>query len=343
MAKFLPEHGGTDAGPEPLYDFSTNANPLGPCPFVHAAARAADLTRYPDPAYTHLRRTLAAYHEVSSKRIVIGAGASELILRLVRHAPGPIIILGPTFSEYARCARLERRVLFQARTPDEFLRLQRSHGGLGFLCWPNNPTGTSWPLEFVAEAAKTGPLVVDLAYAPLCTNGQLARIESAARHAHRLYAPNKTYGLCGLRAGYVVTPKISQSLEALAPSWIIDRTGESFLHASVQPEALRWLAQTRPQIATMRHELADALMHSDFLVHTSPATFLLARVGQASAVTQKLRGLGIRVRDATSFGLPEWIRISCQCPQRQAALTRCLPSVVASIGGLPPSGTTAAC
>ena len=31
-----PIHGGTDEGPEPLYDFSTNANALGPNPVALA-------------------------------------------------------------------------------------------------------------------------------------------------------------------------------------------------------------------------------------------------------------------------------------------------------------------
>lgn len=331
MASLAPLHGGTDSGPEPLYDFSTNANPLGPCPFVLSKVREADLTRYPDPAYAGLKRTLAAYHDVSPRRIVVGAGASELILRLIRRTPGPVIALGPTFSEYRRCAQVGRRPFICVRTPAEFLRLQKDCAAIGFVCWPNNPTGATWPLEFVAEAAGNGPLAVDLAYAPLCAGGNLARIEAAARRAFRLYAPNKTYGLCGIRAGYVVTPTIGHSLDVLAPSWVIDRTAEAFLHTSVQPEALRWLDRTLPQIAAWRRALSDDLARTGLQVRESPATFLLARVGQATAVADKLRDLGLRVRDATSFGLHEWIRLGCQPPTAQAVLTRSLRAIVESL------------
>src|SRR5882757_106091 len=169
-AILIPKHGGTDAGPEPRHDFSSNANALGPCPSILRAVKAADLTRYCDPRYTQLRETLGGHHGVDPDQIVIGAGASELILRLIRWAQGSVAVLTPTFSEYTRCAQLEGRSVFPARSPEEFLKMKRSRHGVGFVCWPNNPTGEQWPLEFLAEAARKHRLVVDLAYAPLCSS-----------------------------------------------------------------------------------------------------------------------------------------------------------------------------
>lgn len=324
MEKLFPQHGGTDAGMEPLYDFSTNANPLGPCQFVYTATRSADLTRYPDPSYTVLRQKLEEHHQVPAGHIVVGAGASELILRMVRHDSGPVIVLGPSFSEYSRCAQIEGRLVIEVKSPEEFLRVQKAHRCLGFVCWPNNPTGTPWPLSFIAEAAQTGRLVVDFAYAPLCLEGELAHAEAAATKAYRLYAPNKTFGLCGVRAAYLIAPHPCPALEALAPSWVVDCSAQAFLAATLQPEALRWLSQCRPQIAVWRRSLAKALTDSGIEVQESPATFLLARVGNATQVTTTLRNHGIRVRDASSFGLPEWIRLACQSPERQQTLLQCL-------------------
>src|SRR6266403_6143524 len=73
MPNLDPVHGGADSMPDPRYDFSSNANPLGPCPSVLAAVRNADVTRYPDPSYTQLRATLAVHHRTSPERIVVGA------------------------------------------------------------------------------------------------------------------------------------------------------------------------------------------------------------------------------------------------------------------------------
>src|ERR1700722_17834031 len=115
MHNLSPHHGGTDSLPEPRYDFSSNANALGPCPWVLAAVRSADVTRYPDPLYAELRAKLASHHQTTPDRIVVGAGASELILRLIRRIDGTVQQLVPTFSEYARGAQLEQRRLISAR------------------------------------------------------------------------------------------------------------------------------------------------------------------------------------------------------------------------------------
>jgi histidinol-phosphate aminotransferase len=320
MVDLAPVHGGSDAGPEPRFDFSSNANPVGPCPSALAAVRAADVTKYPDPEYTQLRQRLAAHHGAPPARIVVGAGASELTLRLIRNTRGSVHVLGPTFSEYTRCARVDGRTVHQAETPAEFLNLRRTRRGLGFICWPNNPTGATWSLDFVAEAARIGSLVVDLSYAPLCPDGDLARVEAAAASAIKLYSPGKSYGLTGLRAGYAITPEPVRELAWQAPAWVLDKPGEAFLTATLEPRASRWLAAARPRYTRWRCDLAQALESRGYDVKESPATYLLVRVGAARALTAALRAHGIRVRDATSFGLPEWIRLSGQPPKARAFL-----------------------
>ena len=320
MSSLAPMHGGTDSWPDPRYDFSTNANPLGPCPSVLAAVRKADVTRYPDPLYAQLRETLASFHQTTPERIVVGAGASELILRMIRRIDGTVQQLVPTFSEYARGARLAGRRLISARSPAAFLRAQSAHPGVGFVCWPNNPTGDLWPLEFVAAAAAAGPLVVDLAYAPLCELHHAAAIEAAAAGAYRLYSPNKAFGLTGVRGAYLITPRIDEHLACAAPSWVIGRDAVAFLEAACQRPARQWLARGLPQIARWRKRLSGSLEQLDVPVRESPATFLLARVGDAKRITAHMRSHDVRVRNGSSFGLRQWIRLSAQPVPAQKVL-----------------------
>ena len=95
-----PIHGGPDGGPEPLYDFSTNANALGPNPVILEYLRQADPSRYPDPLYHRTHRLLAEAHGVPESHVAVGTGTSELIHRLARwtHLRGPILLLKPTSS-----------------------------------------------------------------------------------------------------------------------------------------------------------------------------------------------------------------------------------------------------
>jgi histidinol-phosphate aminotransferase len=326
MPNLDPVHGGTDSMPDPRYDFSSNANPLGPCPSVLAAVRSADVTRYPDPLYANLRATLAAHHETTPDRIVVGAGASELILRLIMHIDGSVQQLVPTFSEYSRGARLAGRPLISARSPEAFVRAQSKHPGIGFVCWPNNPTGDLWSSEFISEATAAGPLVVDMAYVPLCDAHHALDIEAAASGAYRLYSPNKAFGLTGVRGAYLITPRIERRLASAAPSWVIGRDAVAMLEAATEPQARTWLEQGMPRLKRWRARLAHSLEQMGLSVRESPATFLLAKVGKATQVTAYLRRHGVRVRDGSSFGLRQWIRLSAQPLRAQKALLSALKS-----------------
>lgn len=324
MIDLAPLHGGTDSLPEPRYDFSSNANSLGPCPPVLAAVRAANVSRYPDPLYVRLRERLAAWHGTSADRIVVGAGASELILRLIRHFDRTVLQLAPTFSEYARGAGIARKRLISASSAETFLRAQTRQRCLGFLCCPNNPTGEVWSPSLIATAARQGPLVIDLAYASLCGSTQAAEIEGAAADAWRLYSPNKALGLTGIRGAYLIAPRAVRRLAEEAPSWVIGRDAVAMLESSLEPPAREWLADSIPRLWRWRTQLAEGLRRLRLQVRESPATFLLVDVGEAGRISKRLREGGIRARDATSFGLGRWLRLSAQPPPARKALLAAL-------------------
>ncbi|PZA05951.1 histidinol-phosphate transaminase [Meiothermus sp. Pnk-1] len=322
-----PIHGGPDGGPEPRYDFSTNANALGPDPFALEAIRAADPSRYPDPLYTRLHAELAAHHGVGEGQVAVGSGSSELIHRLVRWRwlRGPMLILPPTFSEYARAAQPAELPLLQAQSPREFLELL-PRATLAFLCVPNNPTGEVYSfLEEAARRAERGKvaLVLDLAYHALTQDPP-----PLPEGTWRLYSPNKAHGLTGVRAAYLLAPHDLAHFRNLAPSWVLSVHGEAFLRAAIQPASQGWLEATRQTLWRWRAELAEGLRALGLEVREGAANFLMVRVGQATAVARALRLRGVRVRDCTSFGLPEWLRLSAQAPEARQALLEGLREVL---------------
>lgn len=319
-----PVHGGPDGGPEPLWDFSTNANALGPNPVILEYLKKADPSRYPDPLYRRLRRALAEAHGVSPEQVAVGTGTSELIHRLARwtYLRGPIL-LPPTFGEYARAARALDLPLWEAESPEAFLKLLPK-SSLAFLCVPNNPTGEIYP--FLEEAARRagGALVLDLAYYDLMESPP-----PLPQTAFRLYSPNKAHGLTGVRAGYLLAPLDLTHFQNLAPSWPLSVYGEAFLHAHLDPEARAWLEGSKRELFRLRGLLAEGLRRLGLEVRESPANFLMARVGRATEVAKALRERGIRVRDCTSFGLPEWLRLSAQREEAIRALLLALEEVLA--------------
>jgi histidinol-phosphate aminotransferase len=271
-----------------------------------------------------IRETLAEFHGTTPDRIVVGAGASELILRLIRRRTGPVHQLSPTFSEYARGAAIVGRRLISSHSPETFLRRQARDIGIGFVCWPNNPTGDLWPLDFLADAAERAPLVVDMAYASLCGASHGDAVDKAALNAYRLYSPNKAFGLTGVRAAYVIAPRADETLVSLAPSWVIGQAAVNFLEAVTEPAARDWLAQGLPQLRRWRAQLARSLERLGLEVRESPATFLIARTFEASRIAAVLRSQDVRIRDCSSFGLPEWIRASAQPTAAQKVLITAL-------------------
>ncbi|WP_152560733.1 pyridoxal phosphate-dependent aminotransferase [Thermus caliditerrae] len=325
-----PIHGGPDGGPEPLYDFSTNANALGPNPVILEYLRRADPSRYPDPLYRSLHRLLAEAHGVPESHVAVGTGTSELIHRLARWSflRGPILLLRPTFSEYARAARALDLPLWEVESPEAFLR-RLPQSALAFLCVPNNPTGEVYP--FLEEAAQRagGALVLDLAYQPL-----LETPLSLPPGTWLLHSPNKAHGLTGVRAGYLVAPLDLTPLRHLAPSWPVSVYGEAFLLGHLDPEAQAWLEESKRELHRLRSLLAQGLRALGLEVRESPANFLLVRVGKATEVARALRARGIRVRDATSFGLGEWLRLSAQREEAQEALLKALGEVLSQGVGL---------
>lgn len=319
----LPEHGGPDDGPPAAHDFSSNASPLGPPPALAAAVQQADRRSYPDPAYRALRRRLGAAHQVDAERVLPTAGGAEGIRRLTLAAllsgRREVWVPQPGFGDYAFAARaLGLAVRPYATVAD----IRPTAPALVWACEPCNPTGASLPAW---PAPGDGHLLaLDRAYEPLRLQG---RAPEPPPGAWQLICPNKALGLTGVRAGYLIAPAAddtwAQAL-SLAPSWVLSAEGVAMLSHWPDADTATWLADARTQLrawtATQRALLA-ALDWPEQRPSCTP--FWLARPPRADIVA-RLRERGIRVRDAASFGLPGWVRVSAQPPHSQAALQQAL-------------------
>lgn len=140
---------------EDIICYSANVNPLGLSEKVKSqlAANLDVITRYPDRDYTSLHKTIGAYCHADPGHIVVGNGSTELISLLISLlSPKKALVLGPTYSEYARELSLIGGALqyyhlkesqdFVLDIPD-FLQSLTDGIGLVILCNPNNPTSSA--------------------------------------------------------------------------------------------------------------------------------------------------------------------------------------------------------
>jgi len=307
-------------------DFSASANPLGPSPRVAAAARAAALERYPERESATLRAALAARLGLPADRVVVGNGSADLVwlLGLCFLQRGDVaLVIGPTFAEYARAARLAgaRVVEVAARAEDDFQpdwdvvrrAIDAARPRLVFLCNPNNPTGVYCGRAEVAALLTVAPglLVLDEAYVPFVGDAWDARSLLADPRLVVVRSLTKDHALAGLRLGYALAaPEVAHALEWARPPWSVNAAAQAAGCAALDED--EHVARGRALAAEAKAFLAAELGALGWRALPSAANFLLLEVGDAAAVTRALRAAGIYVRDCTSFGLPRHVRIAAR-------------------------------
>ena len=321
---FSREHGRLHGGPDALgtaaFDFSTNSNACGPCPDVVEALRQTDATHYPDPAYAELRERLAAWHRVPAGRILLAASASEFIFRLtawvVQQGGRRVWLPAHAYGDYTEAARA-----WQLR--------RVAQPGQAQLLWASDPSSQLGQDDPEIEALGQGDAVcvLDRAYEPLRLSGALALPLAQLNRVWQLWTPNKALGLTGVRGAYVIAPKDAddavQALEQLCPSWPLGAHAVALLQAWTTGPVQAWLADS---LVTLRQWKARqvALCESlDWVCRASHANFHLAAPAapqSTSGLLAFLRERDIKLRDASSFGLPGQMRLGVLPPSSQDAL-----------------------
>ena len=322
---------------EDCLDFSASISPLGPPAGVAAAVAAVDLSAYPDPRSLELCEALAAHHRgdgVTVANVIAGNGSTEIIHLLARAwivagggAKSDALILTPAYGEYAAAVAVcggrvctlaaERRAGgFRWHVDTAAALMATERPALAFVCNPNNPTGAMLAqpeIEALANAADAAGtlLVVDEAYHPLSTGhagaGAVA-LAAAGQPVVALRSMTKDYGLAGLRLGYAVAgvPVINR-LQTLQPDWSVNAFAQAAGLAALADR--NYPERTRAAVAEARDFVIRRLARLGIRCYPSSANFVLAQVGDAAGLRGSLARQGLFVRDCTSFGLPDCIRI----------------------------------
>ena len=278
-----------------LLDLSASMNPFAVNFSTELTSAMSCLSSYPDTKASTKRLAIAL--GVDPDALLITNGGAEAISLVAQH--------------------------FERGWADEFeFGLYRRHisvldpSGIRYRSNPHNPTGALGDRSFWAE-------VIDEAFYPLATGTWSRRdFESGAIVIGSL---TKLSSLPGLRLGYLVAPNVelANRLRELQPRWSV-----SSLALAMVPPILDSvdLESACKSITTARESLCGVLDRFD--VEYLPSSTNYVFVPHAPGLAQGLLKHGVLVRDCTSFGFPDAVRIAvgpdATCSVLEHALERAL-------------------
>ena len=313
---------GTDPGE--LVKLSSNENPFGPPPAAVEAIREAAPTvhTYPKAVHTDLTDALAAEWDLSPAQVWLSPGGDGVLDYLARALLEPgdrVLVPDPGFAYYAMSARYRDAAVDHyplpkaddfAQTPERVLDSYDGHR-IVYVTTPHNPTGSEMARQDVetvaAETDEETLVLVDEAYGEFTDAPSGRPVLDERDDVAILRTFSKAYGLAGLRLGYALVPEewggaYERVNTPFAVNSLACRAGMAALddeaHVEKTVETARW---------------AREYMHDELAAPTweSGGNFVLVEVGDAEAVTAAAQREGVILRDCSSFGLPECVRITC--------------------------------
>ena len=299
----------------------------------------ADLHRYPDAS--PLEALVAGHLGVAADRVLVGAGADDLLQRAVAAvcSPGREAILAvPGFAmlhRYVALAGAGVRELtwWQGEWPvDEALALADDATSLVAVVSPNNPTGATISraaLERLAASLPRALILLDHAYVEFADD-DLTDLAFRLPNVVAVRTVSKAWGAAGLRVGWAVgDERVIRWMRAAGHPY----PASSPSLAAVAGLLRDGLAAPAGRIGEIRRERAalGSLLES---LGASPlpsqANFVLARVTDAAFARDALAALGIAIRAFAEPLLDGWIRVTVPGePKTYRRLARSLGAALA--------------
>ncbi|MDX6341119.1 MAG: histidinol-phosphate aminotransferase [Trebonia sp.] len=323
----LSHHGDADLVPG-LVDLAVNVRSGGTPGWLAERIRGTDLAAYPDQR--EAVTAVAARHGRAAGEVLLTAGAAEAFVLLARVLrPRHAVVVHPQFTEPEAALRAAGHQVDRVILPFPFALdpgLVPDDADLVFVGNPTNPTSVAHPRDAVLALARPGRIVVvDEAFAD-CLPGER---ESVAGH-HDLTglvvirSLTKTWGLAGLRVGYLLAaPQTVRLLAAAQPLWAVSTPALAACVATASPAALREAGEWATGLAADRAHLlrrldsaaetsaAESRAAGIRVVPHAAASFVLVDTRVADMRARLLRR-GFAVRRGETFpGLgPAWIRVA---------------------------------
>ncbi|TCT15521.1 L-threonine O-3-phosphate decarboxylase [Natranaerovirga pectinivora] len=303
---------------EKILDFSVNINPIPLSPSVKEALVEGinEINKYPEIIGESSIKFLGDYYNTSSKRIIIGNGAMELIYLFARaFKPKEVMIISPTFNEYERAFKLngakiyhyvlERENQFKLNVEDFLRTIVKKKPECVVICNPNNPTGQIIDKETIKRIATQlkswdGMLMLDESFIDISFGASCYNIKP--QNIMVIQSLTKYYSIPGLRLGIgFASPSIIEKLYTYKEPWTINTLALAALNPLLEDserkeKTIQWLLDEKYYIETN-------LMKFHYLnFYSSNTNFILIKLEDSRLPKWLLKGDNpIKVRTCEDF------------------------------------------
>ncbi|GAA1391210.1 cobyrinate a,c-diamide synthase [Luteococcus peritonei] len=331
----LTHHGDADLA-EGLVDLAVNVRRTAP-PGWLAEQLARPETWAPYPDARQAREALAGRHGVAPEMVLPTSGAAEAFALVARALPiRQSLVVHPQFTEPEHALRLAghlpRRLLLEPpfRLHPE---LVDPTADLVVVGNPTNPTGVLHPAAVLQQLRAPGRvLLVDEAFMDALPGEPESLVGQDMTGLLVTRSLTKTWGLAGIRAGYVVgDPELVARLERQQSPWAVSTPALAAMIGCSTPEALAFARADLGLLEQQRRLLVDELTRIGLPPVAKPcAPFVLVDTGRLGSVRESLATRGFAVRRGDSFpGLgPQWIRLAVRDETTTRALVGALEDLM---------------
>ncbi|HKV46795.1 MAG TPA: histidinol-phosphate transaminase [Candidatus Acidoferrales bacterium] len=336
-----------------IIDFCFIANPYYPTPEMlrDLQQNLPNLIKsYPSSNAAASQRHLAEVLHVNPDSLVIGNGATELIVLINAILIDRIAIPIPTFGEYIEKLKDQRDAELYALDAEQGYELRVSD----YLDWaqqravrsllvinPGNPTGQFIPrdemIEFLHRAKDMELVIVDESFIDFAGDPIPSLLSVADRFSNLLVirSMSKHCGVPGLRLGYCYSGNlyVLNRMRRLIPTWNLNTLAQYFLSQLPATDAEYHIA--RKQLMSDVEWLYDSLRKIPGLaVYPTGANFVLfkikSRFTAAELQARLLEEHRMYVRDCSNkLGMDAFhVRVASQGREKDAQLVAALRSLM---------------
>jgi histidinol-phosphate aminotransferase len=315
-------------GPKKWVKLASNENLLGPSPKAIAAIRKElpNIYLYPEGPCTILRKALAEKFALPEGRVVISNGADNLILLIASafiNEGDEAIMADPTFSVYTNVTQIMGGKPVKVKLKDfthdldAMLKKVNRKTKLVFICNPNNPTGTTVPLEsfnsFLSRLPERVIVVLDEAYGDFAEDAFYPNGLDYVRERKQvivLRTFSKVYGLAGLRVGFAFSREdVMDCLYQVRDPFPVHRLGQVAAVAALKDE--EHAIKSIQLVYEGKRYLYRELDRMGISYVPSQANFIFIDFEKDSEdVFQGLLKEGIIIRPGKMWGYPTFARVT---------------------------------